>query len=104
MTMTTAGALGLTHAIDARWPKALRLRCWVHQMKNLEQKVPEQAWLAFKALGTDLREAPSRQKAEDRRDQSVAQYQREFPEACRCLRDAAEASRNHREVPPRHQH
>jgi putative transposase len=34
----------------------------------------------------------------------VALYQREFPEACRCLLDDAEASLNHLEVPQRHQH
>lgn len=103
VTITTDGAVGLTKAIDAMWPKSLRIRCWFHKMKNLEQKVPEQAWPAFKALVADMRDAPSRQKAEERRDQIVAQYQRELPEACRCLLDDAEASLNHLEVPPRHQ-
>ncbi len=72
-------------------------------MQNLQQKVPTQAWPAFKALVVDMRDAPSRPKAEERRDQIVAQYQREFPEACRCLLDDAEASLNHLEAPPRHQ-
>jgi transposase-like protein len=103
VTITTDGALGLTKAIDAMWPKSLRIRCGFHKMKNLEQKVPEQAWPAFKALVTDMRDAPSRQKAEDRREQIVALYQREFPAACRCLLDDAEASLNHLEVPQRHQ-
>ena len=103
MTITTDGAQGLTKAIDAVWPKSLRIRCWFHKMKNLEQKVPAQAWPAFKALVVDMRDAPSRQKAEERREQIVAQYQRDFPEACRCLLDDAEASLNHLEVPPRHQ-
>src|SRR5262249_22608374 len=67
------------------------------------QKVPAQAWPAFKALVVDMRDAPSREKAVERRDQIVAQYQREFPEACRCLLDDAEASLNHLEVPQRHQ-
>jgi putative transposase len=103
LTITTDGAAGLTKAIDAVWPKSLRIRCWFHKMRNLEQKVPLQAWPAFKALVVDMRDAPSRQKAEERREQIVAQYQREFPEACRCLLDDAEASLNHLEVPPRHQ-
>jgi putative transposase len=50
----------------------------------------------------DLRDAPTRKKAEERRDQIVGQYQREFPEACRCLLDDAAASLNHLEVPQRH--
>jgi putative transposase len=65
--------------------------------------VPAQAWPAFKALVVDRRDAPARQKAEERREPIVAQYQREFPEACRCLLEDAEASLNHLEVPPRHQ-
>ena len=85
------------------WPKSFRIRCWFHKMQNLEQKVPEQAWPAFKALVTDMRDAPSRKKAEERREQIVALYQREFPEACRCLLEDAEASLNPLEVPQRHQ-
>ena len=103
VTITTDGALGLTKAIDAMWPKSLRIRCWWHKMKNLQQKVPDQAWPAFKTLVVDMRDAPSRKKAEERRDQIVALYQREFPEACRCLLEDAEASLNHLEVPQRHQ-
>jgi transposase-like protein len=103
LTITTDGALGLTKAIDAMWPKSLRIRCWWHKMRNLQQKVPEQAWPAFKTLVVDMRDAPSRTKAEERRDQILALYQREFPAACRCLLDDAEASLNHLELPPRHQ-
>jgi putative transposase len=103
VTITTDGALGLTKAIASMWPKSLRIRGWFHKRQNLEQKVPEQAWPAFKALVADMRDAPSRTQAEERRDQIIALYQREFPEAGRCLLDDAEASRNHLEVPKRHQ-
>jgi putative transposase len=103
VTITTDGAVGLTKAVDTMWPKSLRIRCWFHKMQNLQQKVPAQAWPTFKALVVDMRDAPSREKAVERRDQIVAQYQHEFPEACRCLLDDAEASLNHLEVPQRHQ-
>jgi putative transposase len=102
-TMTTAGALGLTKAIDALWPTALRMRCWVHTMQNLQQKVPAQAWPAVKALIVDMREAPTREKAEQRRTAIVEQYHRDFPAACRCLLEDAAASLNHLAVPQRHQ-
>jgi putative transposase len=102
-TITTDGAIGLTQAIDAVWPKSLRIRCWFHKMQNFQQKVPAQAWPEMKALLVDMRDAPSREKAEQRRDTIIAQYQREFPELCRCLLDDAEASLNHLEVPKRHQ-
>lgn len=103
VTITTDGAVGLTKAVDTMWPKSWRIRCWFHTRQNLQQKVPAQAWPAFKALVVDLRDAPTREKAQDRRDQMVAQYQHEFPEACRCLLDEAAASLNHLEVPQRHQ-
>jgi putative transposase len=103
VTITTDGAVGLTKAVDTMWPKSLRIRCWFHKMQNLQQKVPAQAWPAFKALIVDMRDAPTREKAVERRGQIVAQYQHEFPEACRCLLDDAGASLNHLEVPQRHQ-
>jgi transposase-like protein len=56
-----------------------------------------------KALLVDMRDAPSREKAEQRREVIVDQYQRDFPELCRRLLDDAEASLNHLEVPQRHQ-
>ena len=102
-TITTDGALGLTQAIDAVWPKSLRIRCWFHKMQNLQQKVPAQAWPEVKALIADMRDAPSREKAEQRREAIVERYQREFPELGRCLLDDADASLNHLEVPQRHQ-
>lgn len=102
-TITTDGALGVTKAIDTMWPKALRIRCWFHKMQNFQQKVSSQAWPEVKALLVDLRDAPTREKAEQRRDVIIEQYQREFPELCRCLLDDADASLNHLAVPQRHQ-
>jgi len=102
-TITTDGAIGLTQAVDAVWSKSLRIRCWFHKMQNLQQKVPAQAWPEVKALLVDMRDAPTREKAEQRREAIVERYQREFPALCRCLLDDAEASLNHLAVPKRHQ-
>ena len=102
-TITTDGAIGLTQAIDAVWPKSLRIRCGFHKMQNFQQKVPVQAWPEVKALLVDMRDAPSREKAEKRRAAIVERYQREFPELCRGLLDDADASLNHLAVPQRHQ-
>jgi putative transposase len=103
VTLTTDGAAGLIKAIDTIWPKALRIRCWFHKMQNLQQKVPPQAWPEFKALVADMRDAPTVPEAERRRQLIVNRYQRDFPEACRCLLDDAEASLSHLYVPQRHQ-
>jgi putative transposase len=102
-TITTDGAAGLTKASEAIWPKARRIRCWFDQMQNLQQKVPPQAWPEFKALVIDMRDAPTVMAAEQRRQAIVTRYQRDFPEAGRCLLDDGEASLNHLHVPQRHQ-
>ena len=103
VTITTDGAIGLTKAIDAMWPQSLRIRCGFHKMQNLQQKVPAHLWPEVKALLVDMRDAPTPEKAEKRREAIVAQYQQELPEACRCLLDDAAASLNHLAVPQRHQ-
>jgi putative transposase len=102
-TITTEGAIGLVQAIDAVWPKALRIRGWFHKRQNLQQKVPAQAWPEVKAWLVDMRDAPTQEKGEQRRDAIVERYQRECPELCRCLLDDAEARLNHLAVPKRPQ-
>jgi transposase-like protein len=100
-TLTTDGALGLTQAIEAVWPKSLRIRCWFHKLPNLQPKVPAQAWSEVKALLVDMRAAPTQEKGEKRRAAIVERSQREFPEFCRCLLDDAKASLNPLAVPKR---
>jgi transposase-like protein len=102
LTITTDGAVGLTKAVDAIWPTSLRLRCWFHKMQNLMQKVPPQAWPAFKALVVDLRDAPTVEEGARRLEAVVREYETVFPEACRCLLDDRQASLNHLRVPLRH--
>jgi transposase-like protein len=84
VTITPGGAVGLTKAMEARWPQSKRMRWWLHRRQNLRQKVPPPAWPEFTALSGDRREAPTREKAEERRDASVARYQRAGPDAGRC--------------------
>ena len=102
VTITTDGAPGLIKAVDFVWPRSLRIRCWFHKMQNLVQKVPPQAWPAFKALVADMRDAPTFAEGQRRMQQLLDQYQDTFPEACKCLAEDGEASLNHLKVPPRH--
>jgi putative transposase len=103
VTLPTEGAPGLTKAGDTLWPKSLRSRCGCHKMQKLQQKVPPLAWPECKALVVDLRDAPTMEAARERRQAIVERYQRDCPEACRCLLDDAEASLQHLAVPQRHQ-
>jgi transposase-like protein len=102
VTITTDGAPGLITVIDAMWPQSLRIRCWLHKMQHLHEKVPPQAWPAFKALGADMRDAPTFEEGQRRRQHLLDEYQATFPEACRCLEDDAEASLNPLKGPARH--
>jgi transposase-like protein len=103
VTITAAGAAGLTKALEVIWPRALRSRCRLPQRQHLQQQVPPQAWPEFKALVADMREAPTGSAAERRPQLIVPRYQRDFPAACRCLLDEAEASLNPLSIPQRPQ-
>lgn len=102
LSVTTDGASGVIKAVEAMWPKSKRVRCWFHKMQNLQGKVPPAAWPEFKALVQDVRDAPSLDEGKRRMQEIVQRYGREFPEACRCLQDDAEASLNHLHILPRH--
>lgn len=102
LTVTTDGARGLIKAVDAMWPKSKRIRCWFHKMQNLQGKVPPAAWSEFRAFVQDVRDAPSFEEGQQRMDRIVERYTDQFPEACRCLNDDAEASLNHLHLPLRH--
>lgn len=102
LAITTDGARGLIKAIDVMWPKSKRIRCWFHKMQNLQAKVPPPAWNEFKALVQDIRDAPNFEEGKERMARIVEKYTDQFPEACRCLKDDAEASLNHLYLPVRH--
>jgi putative transposase len=102
VTSTTDGAPGLIQAVDSRWPRALRMRCWFPKMQHLMQQVPPQAWPACKALVGDMRDAPTYEEGQRRLHDLLEQYQDPCPAACRCLAEDAEASLNHSKVPARH--
>ncbi|MEW6308540.1 MAG: hypothetical protein AB1492_05785, partial [Bacillota bacterium] len=39
---------GLLRAVNEAWPKSLRIRCWVHKMRNILDKLPESARVEVK--------------------------------------------------------
>jgi putative transposase len=102
LTITTDGAPGLTYAIDSIWPTSKRCRCWVHKMRNCQQKVPPDEWTEIKPLIEDIRDAPSYKKGEERCLGFINAHKEKYPELCRCLSDDMEASLNHLHFPSRH--
>ena len=71
-------------------------------MQHLPHKVPPPAWPAFTALGAAMREAPTWEEGQRRRQPLLAQSQDTLPEACRGLEEAAIARLHHLKVPARH--
>jgi len=70
LTVTTDGAPGLIRAVEEVWPQSLRIRCWVHKMRNVLDKVPEPVKDDLKAHLVSIRDAASYddgRKAEDSR-------------------------------------
>ena len=105
LTVTTDGSPGLIQAVEKMWPLSKRVRCWYHKMQNLKAKVPEGAqpgWSAFKKAVVKIRDADSVAEGRRRQEEALAQYEKQFPEACQCLREDREASLNHLHVAPRH--
>lgn len=102
VTITTDGAPGLLRAIAEIWPKSLRVRCWVHTMGNLLDKVPDSARAEVKAHLLTVRDAPTLDAGQQAAAAVLDRYGREYPSAMASFSDDLEARLNHLRVPVRH--
>jgi putative transposase len=103
LTVTTDGAAGLIKAVETMWPESERIRCWVHRMRNVLDKVPEDVRPELKAHLQDIRDAPSHSAGERRLSRVIDQYESRYPSAIKSLKDDMEASLAHLKLPHRHQ-
>jgi transposase-like protein len=94
LTITTDGAPGLLRAVAEVWPASLRLRCWVHRMRNLEAKIPADRWPEVKGHLVGIRDAATREAGEQAVADFLARYGAEFPSACAGLQDDLEGLLN----------
>lgn len=102
LTITTDGAAGLIRAVGELWPKSVRLRCWVHRMRNILAKVPESMRAEVKAHLAAIRDAPTLEMGEDAARAFLARFGGELPSACACLSEDLEALLAHLRLPWRH--
>lgn len=102
LTSTTDGAPGLLRAVEEVWPKSLRLRCWVHKMRNILAKVPEEAQAEVKAFLEAVRDAPTPEAGRQAAEHVLERYTVLYPAAMRCFTDDLEASLAHLELPLAH--
>jgi transposase-like protein len=103
LTVTSDGAPGAIAAIESTWPQSERIRCWVHKMKNVLEKVPENQHEEIKRLLIDVRDAPNHAAGEQRADAMIAELEkRGLPSAAACLADDLAASLAHLKLPAKH--
>jgi transposase-like protein len=102
LTVTSDGAPGLIKAIEAMWPEAERIRCWVHKMRNVLDKVPDDQRETVKRLLFDIRDAPDHPTGQARARAFIEQYKSKLPSAVACFEDDLEASLNHLKLPSLH--
>jgi len=102
VAVTSDGAPGLMKAIDEIFPRSLRIRCWVHKMRNLSVKLPQEFWQRIKPEIAAIRDALDYEEGKARLDAVVKKYQRQFPSFTRCLQEDADALLNILYLPYRH--
>jgi transposase-like protein len=102
LLVVSDGAPGLIRAIEECFPRSLRQRCLAHKMRNLQSKVPENAWPEFRARAQACYRAASGSLARLLRDDIAATYGAELPSAVACLDDDFEACIAHLKFPLAH--
>jgi len=101
LSVTSDGCPGLVSAIEEVFPLSLRVRCWYHRMRNMQDKVPPQLWPEIKAKLHGIRDATDYDEGKERLDQFIKRYKDRFPALVKCLTDDL-AILNHLKLPIRH--
>ncbi len=101
-TVTTDGAPGLIKAVEAVFPKSLRIRCWYHRMQNFCSKVPEEIWPEIKAEIMAIRDAAGYEQGKQLAYEFIERYKDKFPSLVRAFKEDLDALLNHLRLPFRH--
>jgi len=102
LTMTSDGAPGLLRALEEVFPHSLRIRCWVHKMRNVLDKLPDSARAEVKAWLHSVRDAPTPEAGREAAAETVARFQEQYPAAMSSFADDLEASLAHLRLPVAH--
>ena len=102
LLVVTDGAAGLIRAAEICFPRALRQRCLVHRLRNLQSKAPESQWPEIAIRARACYEAASPALATLLREDFVQAYGRELPTVVQCFTDDFDACIAHLRFPLRH--
>jgi transposase-like protein len=81
------GAQGIWKAFSAVFPRAKHQRCWIHKMRNVEDKLPEKHRPAIHARLQEIMHAESGSQAERLIEKLARELSRQYPKAAACVRD-----------------
>lgn len=98
-SVTSDGAPGLVKAIEDVFFQSLRIRCWVHRMKNFREKVPDESWPEVKGNLLAIRDTRDYQTGLRMAQEFIVKYQDYFPSLVACFQDDLEALLHHLKIP-----
>lgn len=81
------GAQGIWKAFSAVFPRAKQQRCWIHKMRNIEDKLPEKHRARTHERLSEAMMAQTRSQAERLLEKLAQELFRQYPKAAACLRD-----------------
>jgi len=81
------GAQGIWKAFSAVFPRAKQQRCWLHKMRNVEDKLPEKHRKTIHPRLVEIMHAESKAQAERLIEKLARELSRQYPKAASCLRD-----------------
>lgn len=102
LTMTSDGAPGLLRALEKVFLGSLRLRCWVHRMRNVLDKLPNSARPEVKAWLHSVRDAPTPEAGREAAAETIARFEGPYPAAMKSFADDLEASLAQLRLPVAH--
>ncbi|HRS06488.1 MAG TPA: transposase [Candidatus Ratteibacteria bacterium] len=94
LSITTDGCPGLIKTVDEIFPVSLRIRCWVHKMRNLSSKVPREIWHKMKAELEAIKNSINYQEGEKKFNECVEKYKKNYPSFVKSLEEDREALLN----------
>ena len=100
--VSTDGAPGLIRAVDEAWSNSLRQRCLAHKIRNVVDKVPDNAREEVKAMVHSTYYAPNREVGEMIAKDLLQRYQDLYPSAMKSFTDDLEACWSYLRCPAVH--
>ena len=91
---------GYKHLVALQEAGAAQQRCWLHRIRNVEEKLPKEHRGAVHAALGEAMHAETAQLARAKLDKLAKSYERRYPKAAACIRDDYERLVAYYRFPP----